>query len=669
MEPNQLHSVQDEQFGKQIENAETTQDTAHPEITGAVAQESAVNELETELQHGSDDSYEVNEFEPHHEDTFKEELNLPEELIEEVDETDEATLNAASQDYSAFSKEELVDIASRLIKEKSIESLKTDFDAIKIQFYKKHKAEYEKLRKQFIDEGGKPEDFKPQSNILEEKLKEIFKQYKDTRSEYIKKTEAQKHDNLKQKQSIIEEIKELINGHESLNDTFHQFRELQKKWRSIGPVPQGEVNNLWESFNHNVEKFYDFIKINKELRDLDFKRNFESKLELCEKAEVLLLESSVVKAFKLLQEYHNKWREIGPTPHETRTDIWNRFKDITAKINKRHQEYFESLKKSQENNLEAKTSLCEKAEALLKNAPANMKEWDQKSEELIDLQNVWKTVGFAPKKDNTLIYQRFRAACDSFFAKKRDFYSSVKEEQNNNHQTKLDLCVQAEALKDSTEWKKSTEDLINIQKKWKETGAVPRRISDQIWKRFRSACDTFFNNKASYYSNIDSKYEENLQQKLVLVSEIENYSLNEKVEDNFNNLKEFQRRWAEIGFVPLKNKEELQNRYRKAIDKLFDSLHTDEGKRNIARFKNKIEHMPHSKKNEFIIDRERDKLIIRLKKLESDIILWENNIGFFAKSKNAEAMVREVQSKIDSAKEEIKTLEQKIKLIDSMPSE
>ena len=253
-----------------------------------------------------------------------------------------------------------------------------------------------------------------------------------------------------------------------MNDNFHQFRELQKKWRSIGLVPQSEVNNLWENFNHHVEKFYDYIKINKELRDLDLKKNFEAKIELCEKAEILLLEPSIVKAFKLLQEYHNKWREIGPTPHETRADIWNRFKDITAKINKRHQEYFESQKQSQETNLTAKTELCEKAEALIESNPSNMKEWEAKSEELIGLQNIWKTIGFAPKKDNTSIYQRFRAACDAFFAKKRDFYSVVKEEQNNNLQVKLDLCVQAEALKDSTEWKKSTEDLINIQKKWKE---------------------------------------------------------------------------------------------------------------------------------------------------------------------------------------------------------
>lgn len=656
MESNNLNSVQDEQFSKAQENAENMQD----------ASQLTKNENTAEKTNGSEhDEFEIQR----PEEIVPDELLVPEELIEEEDEDENAHLETPTIDYSVFSKEELVATAARLINEKPIESLKADFDTIKIQFYKKHKVDYDKLRKQFVEGGGVAEEFVPETDVLEERLKDILKKYKDVKSEYLKNEEAKKHDNLKIKQEIIEEIKVLINGSESLNDTFQIFRDLQKKWRSVGLVPQSEVNNLWENYNHHVEKFYDFIKINKELRDLDFKKNFEAKLSLCEKAEELLLEPSVVKSFKQLQEYHNKWREVGPVPHEMRADIWNRFKDITSKINKRHQDYFETLKASQEKNLEAKTSLCERAEAIISDNLSTMKEWEDKSNELIEIQNVWKTIGFAPKKDNTKIYQRFRAACDNFFAKKRDFYGAVKEEQNNNLQMKLDLCVQAEAIKDSTEWKKSTEDLINIQKKWKEIGPVPRRMSDQIWKRFRAACDAFFNNKSAYFANIDSKYEDNLKMKLALIEEIENYKLLDNVEENFTNLKEYQRRWAEIGFVPMKQKEEVQNRYRKAIDKLFDSLKIDDGKRKVMRFKNKIEQMPHSRKSEMKIDRERDKLIMHLKKLESDMVLWDNNIGFFAKSKNAEALIKEVQNKIDSAKAEIKTLEEKIKLIDSMATE
>jgi hypothetical protein len=313
--------------------------------------------------------------------------------------------------------------------------------------------------------------------------------------------------------------------------------------------------------------------------------------------------------------------------------------------------------------------LCEKAEEILKVEPATMKEWEEKSINLVEIQDVWKSIGFAPKKDNTRIYQRFRAACDDFFAKKRVFYGKIKEEQNNNLQLKLDLCFQAEALKDSNEWKKSTEELIGIQKKWKEIGPVPRKASDQVWKRFRSACDLFFNNKASHFATVDSKYEENLNLKIALIEEIEKYQLLATPEENFTNLKDFQRRWAEIGFVPLKQKEEIQTRYHKSIDKLFDSLKLDDGKKQIMKFKSKIEHMPHNRKNEVKIDRERDKLILRLKKLETDIVLWENNIGFFAKSKNAEPLIKEVQSNIDSAKAEIKTMEEKIKMIDSMAVE
>ena len=668
MEPNDLsNSVQDEQFDKSSVSVENTENSAPLEQSVAPSNENIIEEIiKPEAQLGLDNSYETDEF-PGEEHPIINEEHIPVELQDEEDELhDESHISTPSSDYSTLSKEEIVQTAEKLLKEKPIESLKADFDNLKIQFYKKHKADNEKLRKQFVENGGTLDTFKPDTDPLEEKIKEVLKKYKDIRSDFNKKSEAEKLENLNAKHAIIEEIKALINGNESFNDTFQQFRDLQKKWRSIGLVPQTEMNNLWESYNHNVEKFYDFIKINKELRDLDLKRNHEAKIEICEKAEELLLESSIVKAFKQLQEYHFKWRDIGPVPNEMRTEIWNRFKDITTKINKRHQEYFDEMKVSQQQNLEAKTLLCNKAEEILKVVPETMKDWEDKTKELVELQTVWKTIGFAPKKENTQIYQNFRSLCDDFYAKKRDFYGVIKEEQNNNLQTKIDLCIQAEALKDSTEWKKSTEDLIQIQKKWKEVGPVPRKMSDQVWKRFRAACDTFFNNKSTHFASVDSQYETNLQLKLTLIEEIEKYQLLDNVEQDFSNLKEFQHRWAEIGFVPLKQKEEIQKRYHNIIDSLFNNLKLDDGKRKIMKFKNKIEQMPHNNKNEHKIDRERDKLIIQLKKLESDIILWDNNIGFFAKSKNAEAMINEVQSRIDNARAEIKVLEQKIKMIDNI---
>lgn len=678
MESNNLtSSVQDEQFGKNLETAETTENSSFLDDASQTETVKAKKVTKPKKQAKTLEKANNNEHNKKilevpgvtDEDAIPPDgFPVPDELAKEEHIEGEHNIQGLT-DYSGFSKEELINIAEKLLQEKRVESLKVDFDNIKIQFYKKHKAEFEKLRKQYVDNGGKIEDFKIENDSFEEKLKEILKQYKDVKAEYTRKSESEKQENLKLKQAIIEEIKVLINGTESLNETFHQFRELQKKWRSIGPVPQSEVNNLWENYNHHIEKFYDFIKINKELRDLDLKKNLEIKIGLCEKAEELLLEPSVIKAFNTLQEYHNKWRETGPVLHEMRIEIWNRFKEITSKINKSHQEYFENLKTFQQKNLNDKTILCEKVEAILNTELTNMKEWEAKSKELIELQNEWKTIGFAPKKDNTRIYQRFRSACDNFFGKKRSFYNTIKEEQNNNYQLKLELCVQAENLKDSTEWKKSTEDIINIQKKWKEIGPIPRKVSDQTWKRFRTACDTFFNNKSAYYSNIDSKYDENLKLKITLIEEIESYQIKDKIEENFENLKAFQRRWAEIGFVPLKQKEEINARYRNAVNKLFDSLKLDDGKRQLLKFKNKIENMGHNRMADTKMNRDRDKFIIRLKKLENDIVLWENNIGFFAKSKNAEVMIKEVQAKIDSAKDEIRLLEEKIHMIDNLSAE
>ncbi|MEJ5265016.1 MAG: DUF349 domain-containing protein [Bacteroidales bacterium] len=652
MEPNHVNTVQNEQASK----AEALTEHTHADTPTVIA---AHEELvaETSVTLDEEESRLV-----HEHVILPEDVAVPEELRDE--EIDEETLSEAT-DYSQLSKEELVQLAEKLVKEGQIDAIRVDIENIKIQFYKKYKSEIELLRKQFLEEGGNPEDFKPQPDGLEEKLKAILKQYKEAKAEYNKKAEAEKAENLRIKREIIEQIKELTNTTESLHETFQQFRELQKKWRSVGPVPQHEANNLWESYNYYVEKFYDYIKINKELRDLDLKKNLEAKLKLCEQAEALLLEPSAVKAFKMLQEYHNKWREIGPVPVENRTEIWNRFKEITSKINKRHQEYYDNLKATQIKNLEAKTVLCEKIEAMLQNLPQHMKEWEERTKEIVEIQKVWRTIGFAPKKDNNKIYERFRKACDQFFNHKRAYYNKIKEEQNNNLQLKLDLCVQAEALKDSTEWKKTTEDLINIQKRWKEIGPVPRKYSDQIWKRFRAACDTFFNNKAAYFAQIDTKYEENLKAKLALIEEIENYQFDSNAEVNLEKLKEFQRRWTEIGFVPLKNKQEVQQSYKKALDRLFEGLRIDEGKRRIEKFKSKIEQVAH-KKSESQLNRERDRLISQLKKLENDIVLWENNIGFFAKTKNAEAMIKEVQQKIDHAKEEIKVLEQKIRIIENM---
>lgn len=591
------------------------------------------------------------------------------DTAEDIDDDEEAGDTKPSTDYSQLTREQLVDALKAILAAKPIQRLRAEVESIKINFYKKHKAEVERKRKEWVEAGGDILAFEAPDDSVEPQLKELLKQYRDLKAESNRDLESQKVKNLEVKQAIIEQIKDLVNRGESVNQTFQEFRELQQRWREIGPVPQSNLNDLWENYHHHVQNFYDFVKINKELRDLDLKKNLEEKTKLCEKTEELLLESSIVNAFKKLQKYHNQWREIGPVPNENKTEIWERFKEATSIINKKHQDHFEKLREDQKSNYDAKIALCDKAEELSGLVINSNKEWNKRSKEMIELQKVWKSIGFAPKKENAKVYERFRNACDAFFGSKRDFYEDSRGEQQNNLQLKVELCMQAESLKESTEWKKASDELITLQKRWKEIGPVPRKQSDEVWKRFRSACDGFFTRKNQYFSQIDNQYGDNLKAKEELIAEIENFQPSDNVEANLDALKSFQRRWAEIGYVPIKRKEEIQKRYREALSKHFANINANESRKSISRFKAKMDTSHGKPKQEFKARNERDRLFNQLKQTESDIVLWENNIGFFAKSKNAEQLIKDVERKIENAKESLKLLEEKIRLIDSMESE
>ncbi len=568
--------------------------------------------------------------------------------------------------YSEFSKEELVDTLRKYISEFPLEEIRSHVETIKSIFYKIHNEEIEIIHAKFIEEGGIEEDFKVEDSPIEINMKELLNIYREKRNEMSKHLEDQKDTNLHAKYEIIEGIKELINSQESLNKTFHEFRNLQERWREIGPVPQKTVKDLWESYHYHVEAFYDYIKINKELRDLDFKKNLDAKINLCEKAEELLLEPSVVEAFRRLQVLHEQWREIGPVPADKRSEIWERFKESTSKINHKHQEYFVNLKDEQKKNLQEKSTLCEKAEEIADLEIENGKDWEVKSNELIEIQKVWKTIGFAPKKHNKKIYERFRAACDKFFDKKREYFSQNREEQENNLQLKTELCIQAEAIQDSTDWKKTTDELIKLQRKWKTIGPVPIKVSDKIWKRFRAACDKFFNNKSSYFDNIDSKYEDNLKAKEELILKIKSFEPSSDMNKNLEQLKTFQREWSDIGFVPIKMKDDIQEKYRLAINEKFDQLKLDEGKKSILKFKSRVESIASKPNADKRLNMERDKCYTKLKQLETDITTWENNIGFFSNSKNAESLISDVENKIQSAKQKMEVLQEKINILDDL---
>ncbi len=591
-------------------------------------------------------------------------LEIEGETPEEEAEEELAGQSSEEDKFAGKGKEELVALFARMLEEQPVQSIRRDVEALKIAFYRIRRAEVEAARRRFVEEGGAEEDFAPSVDGAEVQLKEQFKEYRHRRDAFIANLEAEKEANLKVKQSIIEELKELVNSDETLNHTFNKFRELQQRWKDTGIVPQQYVKDLWETYNLHVENFYSFIKINKELRDLDLKKNYEQKVALCEQAEALVLEPSVVEAFHKLQKLHDEWRETGPVANEYKEALWERFKAASSRINKQHQEHFETLKGEQVKNLELKTELCAATEELSSQPLTTRKEWNRASDRLLEIQKTWKTIGFAPKKDNNRIYERFRTACDRFFEAKRQFYAGMKTEMEHNLQLKTEICEAAESLMNSEEWKKTTDELIALQARWKQIGAVSRRHSDAVWKRFRAACDKFFERKGAHFASVDGEHEENLQKKLALLAEMAEADVKA---GGYEVIREFQRRWGEIGFVPIKQKDAIQKKYKAAVDALFNTLRGSERDRSMGRFREKVSTFKAA--GDRRLRSERERLYNKVRQLEQEIGLLENNIGFFAKSKNAEALVADVRAKIERAREEMTATIEKVKLIDKQDQE
>lgn len=588
-------------------------------------------------------------------------LSLGEEpAAEEEGEADAEALQAAASDrFVGKSKQELLELFARMLEEQPVQTLRRDVEALKVAFYKLRRAEVEAARRAFVEAGGKEEEFTPAVDGSEARLKDLIREYRTRRDAFLANLEQEKEENLKVKLGIIEELKALVNSDETLNHTFTRFRELQQRWKETGPVPQQQVKDLWETYNLHVENFYNFIKINKELRDLDLKKNYEQKVALCEQAEALMLEPSIVEAFHKLQKLHDEWRETGPVANEYKEALWERFKEASSRINKQHQEHFEALKAEQVHNLELKEGLCVAAEELVAQPLTTLKEWNRANDRLLEIQKTWKTIGFAPKKDNNRIYERFRAACDRFFESKRQFFAGVKSEMEHNLQLKNEICAQAEALQNSEEWKKTTDELIALQTRWKQIGAVSRRHSDAVWKRFRAACDHFFERKAAHFAGVDGEHEENLRRKLALLDEM---AAADVKAGGYEVIKDFQRRWGEIGFVPIKQKDAIQKRYKAAVDALFDALRGSERDRSMNRFREKVSSLKGA--GDRRLRSERERLYNKVRQMEQDIALLENNIGFFTKSKNADALVAEVKAKIERAKAEMAATIEKVRLID-----
>ncbi|MFI3295639.1 MAG: DUF349 domain-containing protein [Rikenellaceae bacterium] len=582
---------------------------------------------------------------------------------QEVEAPEEQSAEKPSEvvDYSELSQEELIVSLGNLLQEKPIEQIKSAVEQIKSTFYKNYNAKQEALKAEFLAQNPDSE-YVVVGDAQESKIKEFLGQYRTKRDHFMVVNEQEKQANYQAKLKIIEQLKELTNSCETMHNTFHTFRELQKAWKEIGVVPQSNVRDLWDTYNHHTENFYNYIKINKELRDLDLKKNLEAKTALCEEAESLLVLPSAVNAFHKLQKLHTQWRETGPVSSEFKEQLWDRFKQASTFVNKRHQEFFDQVKEEQLTNLKLKEELCVKIEALTLENHKNRASWEKASEQIIEIQKVWKTIGFAPKKDNNKIYERFRAACNEFFNAKRSYQDKAKREQADNYQLKLDLCIQAEAHSENVaDWKVATDEILALQKQWKTIGAVPHKHSDTVWKRFRSACDKFFDAKAKHFEESDSQFTKNLEAKRTIIEELKAMDM-----DNcaFDTLKDIQRRWASIGFVHIKFKSSLQKEYKALTDQLYDKIRSNEGSRRMDNFRGRISQLRESGSSRGVSS-ERDKLVGKLNGLESEIATLENNIGFFGNSKNAESLINDVRQKIQKAKNEITEIIEKIRVIDN----
>lgn len=584
-------------------------------------------------------------------------------------------------DFSNKGLKDLVDMLQDLLDKADVQQLYKYAESIKAAFYrtlKKEKIaaglqENETVTAKLAEAAAESEDApKAEEEIVsvnpfaevERGFKELFGKYKVIRTQYVQDLNQKKEENLAVKTEVIEELKALVENPGDINKAYPTFRELQAKWRSAGAVPQANSKDIYSSYNHYVESFYDFVKINRELRELDLKKNLEAKENLCQRAEALADSKSPVNSFRELQKLHEEWKEYGPVDREFRESIWERFRAATAVVNKKHQEFFESQKGAQQQNLAAKVALCEKIEAILEeiNANANSKLNDIFAK-VESIKQEWKTIGFASKKDNAKIYDRFRETCNKINAIKKEYYSEYKSQIRDNKAKKVSLCEQAEALAESTDWKKTSDILIGLQKQWKESGVIPHKQSELLWKRFRSACDTFFEKKNQYFSEKDRQFDENLIAKNALLEEITDYESQSEALDKAA-AHDFQEKWDAIGFVPMKDKVKVMNAYAKAMnDKFGITIDLDQALRSRRR---KFE--PRGKFGQKVLS-EKDRLIQKFIKMEQDIATWENNMGFFAASKNAEQLLSELTGKIEVAKQELADLEDKIKSFDKEENE
>lgn len=603
--------------------------------------------------------------------------NLPEKPVELEEEKKAAEVSEPATTETPAEEivsEKPVEPVQKLTKEEILAKLKEvvadvenvakpEIDGLKQSFYKLHNAEQDAAKKLFIENGGAAENFVPQTDCVEEEFKNIMSVIKEKRSALTAELEKQKEMNLQVKLSIIEELKELVESPDDANKSYTEFKKLQQQWNEVKLVPQAKVNELWKNYQLYVEKFYDLLKLNNEFREYDFKKNLEIKTHLCEAAEKLADEADVVSAFHQLQKLHQEFRDTGPVAKELRDEIWARFKAASTTVNRRHQQHFEALKEVEQHNLDQKTVICEIIEAIDYKELTNFASWESKTQEVIALQNKWKTIGFAPQKMNVKIFERFRKACDEFFRKKGEFFKSLKEGMNENLEKKRALCEKAEALKDSTDWKATADELTKLQKEWKTIGPVAKKYSDAVWKRFISACDYFFEQKNKATSSQRSVEQENLEQKKNIIEKLNAIDDQMDTEGATQLVRDLMKEWNGVGHVPFKEKDRIYKQYHSQIDKLFERFNISASNKKLSNFKSTISSIQEGSPQ--ALYREREKLVRAFDNMKNELQTYENNLGFLTtSSKKGNSLLTEINRKVEKLKADIELVKEKIKVVD-----
>ncbi len=550
---------------------------------------------------------------------------------------------------------EVIDHAKAIV-ESDAEISSKDEAALKSQFYRLHRAANEADYQKYMEAGGDPESYQPLACPEEDEFKEVMAQLHSKRQQQQAEIEKQKEENYTKKLGIVNQIKDIVANSDDINRSYGDFKQLQQQWQETGPVPQDKATDLWKSYQVAVESFYDTLKLNNEFRAYDFKKNLELKTALCERAEKLAEMTDVIAASRALQDLHQQFREIGPVDKEKREEVWNRFKAASTIVNRRHQEFFEQRKKQEEQNLADKTAICEELEQIDTTGLKTFAEWNTMTDTITALQAKWKTIGFAPQKMNEKIYERYRAACDKFFSQKTEYFKKVKDTLNANLDLKKALCEQAEALKDSTDWKATTEAIKELQKKWREIGTVPKKFSDTIWKRFNAACDAFFDARKAANSGQLNEMKANLEKKRAIIEKLKAIVPEETQEDLRDLVHSLQDEWSEIGHVPFRDKDKIYAAYREQIDRLYKYANTEASRRRVNRFKNEIKGDG---------NRLRERLVREYEILKNEIKTYENNLGFLnLSSKSGNSLIEELNRKVEKLKSDLQEIVQKIKVID-----